>query len=137
MGVELLEKQFLHLGRSDQDKWQFECYPHPAIVELFGLEQRLAYKKGSVEERREGQACLASLIKTLEGRSSLSLNIKEDLSYLLDGACIASLQGQALRDNEDSLDAITCLYIAGLYASGYAMRVFGDIHDGYIVVPSP
>ena len=136
LGLELLEKQFLHLGRPGQEKWQFECYPHPAIVELFGLEKRLAYKKGKLKDRREGQIQFARLIKTLEGRSSLSLNIREGLSYLVDEAFIASLQGQALKDNEDALDALVCLYIAGLYASGCAMHVFGDIDSGYIVVPS-
>ena len=137
LGLELLKKQFLHLGRPGQEKWQFECYPHPAIVELFGLEKRLAYKKGKLQDRREGQVEFARLIKTLEGRSSLSLNIKEDLDYLVDEAWIASLQGQALKDNEDALDAILCLYIAGLYASGSALQVFGDVHNGYIVVPTP
>lgn len=136
LGLELLEKQFLHLGRPGKDKWQFECYPHPAILELFGLEQRLAYKKGTLEERQIGQARFARLIKTLDSHPFLSLNLKQDLGYLLDESLIASLQGQALKDNEDALDAILCLYIAGLYAAGYAMHVFGDTNSGYIVVPS-
>jgi len=33
------------------------------------------------------------------------------------------------------LDAVVCLYIAALYQFGYPQNVFGDIRDGYVVVP--
>jgi predicted RNase H-like nuclease len=134
LGADLLKKQFQHLGRPGHEKWQFECYPHPSMVELFALEKRLAYKKGKVEEKRAGQKQLARLIQSLKGRS-LSLTINPELNYLLDEARIGVLRGQALKDNEDALDAIICLYIAGLYASGAPMQTFGDIESGYVVVP--
>ncbi len=45
------------------------------------------------------------------------------------------MSGQALKSNEDALDAIICLYIAGLYAIGFQGQVFGDKSSGYIWVP--
>ena len=36
---------FQHLG-AESRKWQIECYPHPALIEVFDLENRLQYKKG-------------------------------------------------------------------------------------------
>jgi predicted RNase H-like nuclease len=46
------------------------------------------------------------------------------------------LKGQALKTNEDALDAIVCLYIAGLYAINHRGKTFGDLDLGYIWVPS-
>jgi predicted RNase H-like nuclease len=53
---QLVRQGFQHLGRK---KWQIECYPHPAMIEMFRLDRRLAYKKGQVAERRAGQKRLA------------------------------------------------------------------------------
>ena len=131
----LLDQGFAHLGGGVTSKWQVECYPHPAIVEIFGLEKRLAYKKGSVEQRRGGQARLARLLKSLRDDTRLSLELSE--LGIVDEAFIRSLTGKALKQNEDALDAIVCLYIAGLYEVDADMQVFGDTDSGYIVVPSP
>lgn len=60
----ILQSQgFHHLVTSE---WQIECSPHPAIIECFGLPERLAYKKGSVADRKAGQIELANLILSLE-----------------------------------------------------------------------
>lgn len=48
---------------------------------------------------------------------------------------IASLRGHQLKHNEDVLDALVCLYIAGLYQSGHPQKIFGDAAEGYVVVP--
>jgi predicted RNase H-like nuclease len=117
-------------------KWQIEVYPHPAIIELFGLSKRHKYKKGTLEERRVGQIELASYIKTLGQSPKLALKIPGAFSSFLDEGHIHSLSGLGLKHNEDALDALICLYIAGLYASGEIMRVFGDVPTGYIVVPN-
>lgn len=60
LSVQLLESGFNHLIGNC---WQIECYPHPAIIEIFGLNRRLKYKKGTVAEKRTGQKYLATLIK--------------------------------------------------------------------------
>lgn len=52
---------FEHLNLNG--KFQIECYPHPAIIEVFGLKERLRYKKGTISEKKEGQMKLANYIK--------------------------------------------------------------------------
>ena len=39
----LASQGFQHLG-SASGRWQIECYPHPALIELFNLEVRHQYK---------------------------------------------------------------------------------------------
>lgn len=140
---ELAAAGFEHLGRPPA-KWQIECYPHPAIIEIFGLPERLAYKKGPVAARRAGQARLAGLIASLGSSPVLELQIPPGLSPYTDPDRIQGLRGAALKHNEDVLDAIVCLYVAGLYhldvsrGSGAANgTVYGDTRDGYIYVPPP
>jgi len=123
------------MGSPEFEKWQVECYPHPAIIELFGLEERLKYKKGRVDQKRSGQICLARYIKSLKTYPSLPLLISSDCEMYLDYERIKKLQGARLKSNEDAMDAIVCLIVAGLYAIGKPMNRFGDLKSGYIVVP--
>ena len=129
------ERGFVHLGDPAREKWQVECYPHPAIIEIFGLEKRLAYKKGSVAERRCGQVELARLIRGLSTNTRLKLRLNSEAKEITDAKSISALGGQRLKDNEDGLDAIICLYIAGLFSIGSPGRCFGETDDGYIWVP--
>lgn len=131
----LSDSGFAHLGDTSRGKWQVECYPHPALIELFELDKRLAYKKGNVHQKRDGQKCLARLIRQLSDRTSLLLHIPSEHAKFVDELHIDQLKGHALKDNEDGLDAILCLYIAGLYAIDLRFRIFGTIDNGYIVVP--
>lgn len=123
---------FAHLNGA---KWQIECYPHPAIIEIFGLARRLRYKKGRVADRKVGQKVLAGLVSGLSDNTVLPLRIDSNVRKPLDGEHIESLRGRALKSNEDTLDAVICLYIAGLYAIKAPGRVFGTVQDGYIWVP--
>ncbi len=78
-------------------------------------------------------------------RVSLRRSLKRLLFALLEighfqvtkGASIQreNQQLRELKDNEDGLDAVFCLYIAGLFAVGAPIRCFGDRDAGYIVVP--
>lgn len=117
------------------ERWQIECYPHPAIIECFGLPERHAYKKGSVADKKAGQIKLASFILALENSSVLSLQIPEQIKVLLSELYIGSLKGKALKSNEDALDAIICLYIAALYQVRTSSTTYGDATHGYIWVP--
>jgi len=125
---------YSHLARS-AEFWQLECYPHPALIEIFGLNERHLYKKGKVEIRRAGQAALAQLLLKLADSPALPMKVTEYLDVLFDVDYINGLKGSALKTNEDILDAVVCLYIAGLYAVGITERVFGSIIEGYIFVP--
>lgn len=124
-----------HAAEPSVCRWQIECYPHPALIEIFGLERRLGYKKGRVIDKRTGQSQLAGLIARLGDSSVLALKIPLAISDYLDATRIHSLKGRLLKQNEDVLDAIVCLYIAGLYASCVTHALFGSPEEGYIYVP--
>lgn len=117
------------------DKWQIECYPHPAIIELFGLSERLLYKKGGVATKRKGQKMLAALIRSLIDSSILKLDLEGVNQQIVDDNSIDALKGQALKSNEDALDAVICLTIAALYSLGINGELFGDQEKGHIWVP--
>jgi len=129
---QLLDGGFSHLKG---ECWQIECYPHPAIIEIFGLCERLKYKKGKVADKRAGQKMLASLLNKLSSSNTLSLVINDEVNKILDESYIDSLRGQALKSNEDALDSLICLYIAGLYGIEHTGKVFGELNTGYIWVP--
>lgn len=137
-GVRLSEglsgKGFKHLDRAP-GKWQIECYPHPALIEIFGLDERLSYKKGEVSARCTGQTELAERILSLSNSSILPLYVPDNHTDRLTPSYIESLKGNALKQNEDFLDSIVCLYIAGLYATGVQHSLYGDAQTGYIYVP--
>ncbi len=130
----LVSKGFQHLGAAT-GRWQLECYPHPALIELFKLKVRHPYKKGSVSAKRRGQCDLAEFLLKLAESPVLRLTVPEVLSQPLSTHHIGNLRGSALKQNEDILDAMVCLYVAGLYAIGISDQVFGDAVDGYIYVP--
>ena len=125
---------FVHRG-SLAAKWQLECYPHPALIEIFGLAERHAYKKGAVSKRKAGQIELAELLLLLIDSDVLRLQVPEQYRLHFDEQHIGSLAGAALKRNEDILDSVICVYVAGLYALDVADTVFGDVQRGYIYVP--
>ena len=126
---------FEHLQNPSVGKFQIECYPHPAIIEIFGLPERLPYKKGDVEAKKKGQICLSRHIRQLEKSRVVSLTISTEYSLYLDEQHISSLAGKALKTNEDILDSIICLYIAGLFTISPSYKIYGSVGDGYIYVP--
>ena len=129
----LKHQGYEHLGN---DKWQIECYPpHPSIIEIFDLPERLKYKKGKRDEKIAGQKQLASMLCNLASNGALSLSITSDMQVFFDQGYIESLRGQALKSNEDALDAILCLYVGGLYELGEEGVAFGDVDSGYVWIP--
>lgn len=123
---------FEHLG---MNKWQIECYPHTSIIEFFGLTKRLLYKKGKVSDKKNGQIKLSSYILELSDSPILKLIIPKHLKKFFEPDEIEKLKGQSLKSNEDSLDAVICLYTAGLYSIDAKGIAFGNSNDGYIWVP--
>jgi predicted RNase H-like nuclease len=133
LSEELTKLGYVHCNRGG--KFQIEVYPHPAIIEIFDLSARHQYKKGRVEERRDGQVKLSKMIKDLAHSSVLPMHLSKSLNITLDEIGIKSLRGRGLKQNEDAMDSIICAYIAGLYYKGLT-RTFGNEDDGYIVVPT-
>ncbi len=132
----LAKLEFKHLGRDAKSRWQIECYPHPALVELFDLENRLLYKKGRVMEKKKGQIQLATLLRSLEKSRTLKLYMGAEAEQILSEQQILSNKGKDIKQNEDALDAIICAYIGACYANKLSHRLFGDAKDGYIYVPT-
>lgn len=137
LSVRLAERLIRHgFAHFISDKWILECYPHPSLIEIFNLSERLKYKKGNKSDKLVGQVNLANLIKSLHYSPILPLKIADKHLYILDEEYILSLVGKAIKTNEDALDSIICLYIAALYQSNIPGQLFGDLKDGYIWIPT-
>jgi predicted RNase H-like nuclease len=106
-----------------------EVYPHPGLIEVFGLPRRLAYKKGPLTRRRTGLAELRDLLATLASADPpLRGPAPPDPTRL---------RGRALKGLEDLLDARFCAWTALVWArSGRErVRLFGDPDGGHIAIP--
>ncbi|MDJ0623633.1 MAG: DUF429 domain-containing protein [Desulfocapsaceae bacterium] len=132
LSQKLLINGFAHLFGK---RWQIECYPHPAIIEIFALPKRLRYKRGRVSEKRNGQKQLAKLLLQLTWSNTLQFDFSKIDPAPLSTSNINELRGKGLKTNEDVLDALVCLYIAGLYGLGQNGRIFGDTATGYVWIP--
>ncbi len=128
-----LEEEGFKFGT--EPKWQMECYPHASLIEIFGLTRRLAYKKGKVNEKIEGQKELARLLLSLETKAQLKLEIPEKLYHFFKPKYIEQLRGQALKSNEDILDSVVCLYTTALFAKHHPGSFYGDLEEGFVWVP--
>jgi predicted RNase H-like nuclease len=117
-------------------RYLLEVFPHPAHVELFALEERLAYKKGRVASRRIAFAAYQAHLGSLLGAELPALLDDERVLDLLSPEALI-LGGRALKRVEDQLDALTCAFVAyHCWKHGAAgFRVFGDETTGAIVVP--
>ena len=115
-----------------------EVYPHPALISLFGLERILKYKRGrgrTYEERWQEFERYRSLLRGLRKANPPLRGTKQ----FLKGTDVVGLRGAALQAYEDSLDALTCAYIASyLWRHGPgAVKRYGTLEEGHILVPQP
>jgi predicted RNase H-like nuclease len=132
---EVLAAHLADLGFGDpwagMDRTVLEVYPHPAIIEVFGLEERLIYKakRGvTVTQRRQGLRNLASLLQGLEQAQP---PLRGPSVHIPDEA-----RGAALKAIEDRLDARICAWIAEVWHHcADRVRLFGDADRGHIAVP--
>jgi len=109
-----------------------EVFPHPAHVRLFDLEGIFKYKKKArpwpdvLREWERYRAALATLAQA-------------DPPLVLDERIPERVGMRGYKRWDDTLDALSCAYIAAfLWRWGSAAphaRVFGDLAEGYIVVP--
>lgn len=108
-----------------------EVYPHPAMVKLFGLAERIIYKSGP--SRAEG---FAELIRHLASIGELCLSKHPRWTEL--SRVVAHPRPGDLTRIEDELDAILCAHLAWLWHHRPdSMRVYGSLEEGYIVSPPP
>ncbi|MEL6578862.1 MAG: DUF429 domain-containing protein [Cyanobacteria bacterium J06621_12] len=133
----LLTKGFQHAPTIEPrqlGRYQIEVFPHPATINLFGLERILKYKKGRLADRR------GELIK-LRGYITDTLPELEPALSLASEALIPAIAikqtGKELKAIEDRLDSILCAYVAAhwWYWGKAKNMVLGDLDSGFIVIP--
>jgi predicted RNase H-like nuclease len=133
VGLRLEARGFAHaptIQPRSLGRYQIEMFPHPAMIHLFGLNQILKYKKGTIAQRKAG------LIQLRQHILEKLPNIKPRLE-------IATLpeipnKGTELKALEDQLDSLICAYAAAYwwYWGLEKNLVLGDRDSGYIVVPT-
>ena len=140
--VERLHRRFgcvetAPIPQQGTDRYICEVFPHPAHVILFGLSRTLKYKRKpgrtpasvAVEFARY-QQLLAGLAGANPPLTGLEAVTAIDASRY---------RGQALQALEETLDAITCAYVA-YYAWHHGparQRVYGSVAEGHILTPAP
>ena len=108
-----------------------EVYPHPAMVGLFGLAERIVYKSGP--SRAEGFAELVRHFASID-----ELRLGEYPRWVELSHVVASPRPGDLTRIEDELDAILCAHLAWLWHHHPdRLHVYGSLDDGYIVAPPP
>lgn len=114
-----------------------EVYPHPAMITLFALPTVLRYKR---KPGRTVESCrdeLLRLIDLMEQHTDGVLRLTTSSRWAeIRTAVLGAHRPMHLAAVEDEVDAIFCAYLARLWGRrDERMRVLGDVHDGYIVVP--
>lgn len=106
-----------------------EVYPHPALVGLFSLPERVLYKKG--HDRASGFALLMRCLSSVP-----ELCLLESARWAELTAIVAAPGPGDLNRIEDELDAILCAHLAWLWRHRPgALQVYGSLAEGYIVAP--
>ncbi|MCS7240154.1 MAG: DUF429 domain-containing protein [Candidatus Bipolaricaulota bacterium] len=135
---ELTRRGFVHRAEVEKQKpvrQVVEVFPHPAMVELFGLPHILRYKARpdrSYEYRWEELRRYRELLATLD-KAEPALAAED----LLGETDPQGQRGKALKTVENLLDGLCCAYIALhlWYWGPQGYRCFGDEKTGYILVP--
>ncbi len=135
--AELRLRRFEHgIPILGQGRCAVEVFPHAAHVSLFALAERLLYKKGRLDTRREGMLAYQLHLSALLAREWPWALRDERIGDALDPAAILG-RGKALKSLEDQLDALTCAY-TGWHIARYGpagAHIFGTPETGLIAVP--
>jgi len=125
----LEEMNYVHnpmaIPAAKNGRYFFECYPHPALLGVFGLDQIVKYKirhKDSGEWQR--------IIGLLRSLSASELPVRNICGFVREDLA----QNKA---NEDKLDAVISAYTAAYWWKFGIERstMIGDLTSGYIVTP--
>jgi predicted RNase H-like nuclease len=108
-----------------------EVYPHPAMVRLFDLTERVPYKKGTVVQRRREFRRLQKLIQQCLAEHFPRLELDEATEKLL--------AARWTKNVEDQTDGFFCALIGYWHwlHRGRRTQVLGDRETGFIVIPQP
>ncbi|MEB3219859.1 MAG: DUF429 domain-containing protein [Nostocales cyanobacterium 94392] len=140
-GLELQSRGYLHAPTIQPQKlgrYQIEVFPHPAIVNLFGLQRILKYKKGKISDRHLELTKLYHYITNILPILEPGLNLEHNSHFLNFEFLISTCTGAILKATEDKLDSIICAYVAAYWWYWGEQRnlVLGDENTGYIVIPN-
>ncbi|WP_036481490.1 DUF429 domain-containing protein [Myxosarcina sp. GI1] len=142
-GLSLSARNFIHAPAIEAQKlgrYQIEVYPHPAIVNLFGLQKILKYKKGKLADRKTELIKLRDYIVNQLPLLEPSLAILDTETSLKNLVPIIDdkITGKELKAIEDRLDSSICAYVGAYwwYWGKSKNLVLGDVSTGYIVVPA-
>ncbi len=107
-----------------------EVYPHPAMVRMFQLEERIPYKKGRVEDKRAWFRILQRHIRKWVKASCPEIPLSGWMSGLLREPWSKAI--------EDQTDALVCALIGYHHwkHSGTRSEVIGDLETGFILLPA-
>ncbi len=108
-----------------------EVYPHPAMVRLFGLSERIPYKRGRVDARRREFRRLQAELRTCLTAHFPALEMSAELARLLGLPWTKNI--------EDQTDALFCALIGYWHwlHHGTKTEVLGDLATGFILFPRP
>lgn len=115
---------------------QLEIFPHLAQIAFFGRKRIIKYKKGNVQQKRNGLRTLQQTIAKCLPKQNPPLLSSEPLMGLVTHDP-KTLGGRTLKGLEDRLDALLCAYMT-LYFWAWGKEkceVFGDLKSGYIIGP--
>ena len=144
-GLSLEQRGFLQaptIEPQQAGRYQIEVFPHPATINLFGLDRILKYKKGRLSDRTQELIKLNRYITNVLPALTPTLNLKQAQNSSpspLIPTIPSKITGKELKAIEDRLDSLLCAYIAAYWWYWGTERnlVLGDINTGYIVVPAP
>lgn len=112
-----------------------EVFPHPAHASLFGLQRTLKYKRKS---GRSPEAITAEFSRYQQLLAGLA-QFDPPLAGLEDITAVdaSAMRGKALQELEETLDAVTCAYVAwyGWWHGPERQRVYGSVSEGHILAP--
>ena len=104
-------------------------------MRLFGLEERILYKKGRVAQKRTGLQEYQGHLQALIEREAPNLLSYPDVACALDPVTAKNARGKSIKRLDDTLDGLTCALAAWLIWNGPELwEVIGNL-NGYIVVP--
>ncbi|MBF2000536.1 MAG: DUF429 domain-containing protein [Synechococcales cyanobacterium M58_A2018_015] len=142
-GRSLESRGFVHapeITPQQPGRYQIEVFPHPAIVQLFGLPQILKYKKGTVTARR------LELLRYRQYISEVLPTLEPNVKWSENAVPLPEIPqtGLAMKAVEDQLDSLICAYVAAhwWYWGRERNWVLGADSpevcriEGYIVVPA-
>lgn len=141
LSLKLAKRKFFHAPTiipQQFGRYQIEVFPHPATINLFGLDRILKYKKGKIAERQQElnklRKYIIRVLPSLEPALSRASTQKTPV-------VMGNKTGKELKEIEDQLDSLVCAYIAAHWwywgLSNQKNMVLGNLEEGFIVIPNP